>query len=505
MGLRDFTLYDVVARNARLYPERAAFIVDGRRITHADYMARVEHLAAGLAAAGIAPGERIAVLAQNSLEYVDLYGAAARLGAILVPVNWRLSTDEIAYVIADTTPKAIVADAEYQAGIAAAREHFAFTRAYYAIGDHAAPFAPFARLYASGARGPAADIAADSSYVILHTAAVGGQARGALLSHRGLLAANLQSLHYLGLGSEDVNLGALPLYHIAGLGLMLAVQHAGGATVVLRRFDPEAAARRIESDRVTLFGEFAPMLGTLLDQAAQGGNDLSSLRAVTGLDSPETMARFEAACPRARFWVGFGQSETSGFVTLAPYREKPGSAGRPTLLNTVAVVDDNDRPLPAGQTGEIVVRGPMVFEGYWNRGADNAFTFRNGWHHTGDLGRFDEQGYLWYAGRSPAKELIKPGGENVYPAEVEKLILEHPAITEAVVLGVPDAQWGEAVKAVCVCKPGRQVSAAELIEFVGGRIARYKKPRHVVFVEGLPKTAAGAVDRARIKELYGGA
>ena len=505
MGLRDFTLHDVVARNARLYPQRTAFVADGRRITHAEYLARVERLATGLAAAGIAPGERIAVLAQNSLEFVDLYGAAARLGAILVPINWRLSADEIAHVITDTMPKAIVADAEYQAGIAAARERFAFTQSYYAIGDHVAPFVPFAGLYAPGAVAPAADIEADSGYVIIHTAAVGGEARGALLSHRNLLAANLQSLHCLGLQSEDVNLGALPLFHIAGSGLMLAVQHAGGATVVMKRFDAQAAARHVESDRVTLFGEFAPMLGTLLDKAGEGRNDLSSLRSVTGLDSPETMARFEKACPNARFWVGFGQSETSGFVSLAPYRENPGSAGRPAALNTGAGVDDPDVPRPPGGTGEIVVRGPVVFKGYWTLEADNAFTFRNGWHHTGDMGRFDDKGYLWYAGRSPAKELIKPGGENVYPAEVEKLILEHPAILEVSVLGVPDAQWGEAVKAVCVCKPGQQVSAAELIEFVGGRIARYKKPKHVVFVEGLPKTAAGAVDRARTKELYGSA
>jgi len=159
--------------------------------------------------------------------------------------------------------------------------------------------------------------------------------------------------------------------------------------------------------------------------------------------------------------------------------------------------------VPRGVTGEIVVRGPMVFRGYWRCVEDTAFTLRNGCHHTGDLGRFDADGYLWYAGRSPAKELVKPGGENVYPAEVERALLEHPAVAQAVVFGVPDARWGEAVKAVCVLRPGQALAAEALIEFVGQRIARYKKPRQVVFVTALPQAAAGGVDRAAVKASHG--
>jgi Acyl-CoA synthetases (AMP-forming)/AMP-acid ligases II len=245
------------------------------------------------------------------------------------------------------------------------------------------------------------------------------------------------------------------------------------------------------------------MLGALLDAAAAQGSALSSLRVVSGIDVPETIARLRTTCPQATFWSAYGQTETSGSVSLAPFDERPGSAGRPTALNTVAVVDELDRPLPTGATGEIVVRGPMVFQGYWRCEADNAFTLRNGWHHTGDMGRIDAEGYLWYSGRSPAKELIKPGGENVYPAEVERAILEHPALAQAVVIGVPDAQWGEAVKAVCVLKAGCTLSAEDLIEFVGARIARYKKPKHVVFVQALPHTAAGGVDRAAVKAGHG--
>jgi acyl-CoA synthetase (AMP-forming)/AMP-acid ligase II len=503
MGLRDYTLSDVIARNARLFRDHATLIGEGQRVTHGEYLERVERLAGGLAAVGVVPGDRIAVLAQNSLEFLDLYGAAARLGAILVPINWRLSAEEIAYVITDAAPRVIVAGAEYQAGIAAVSGQFPFAERYYALGPPSGPFAPLADLLAPGLPAPVVDISADSGVLMIHTAAVAGRPRGALLSHANLVAASAQLLYYWNLGPADVNLGMLPLFHITGAGLFLAVQQAGGATVVLPRFDPEAAVRHIQRDRVSVVATFPPMLTSLLDAAAAVGADLSSLRAVAGLDAPETIGRLESMCPGATFWIGYGQSEVTGFVTTAPFRDGPGSAGRPAFLNAVSVVDDLDRPLPAGETGEIVVRGPMVFKGYWNCAADNELTFRGGWHHTGDLGRFDEAGLLWYAGRSPAKELIKPGGENVYPAEVEKVLMEHPAVVEAAVIGVPDAQWGEAIKAICVCRPDQPVTAEALIEFVGGRIARFKKPKHVTFVPALPKTPAGAIDRPKVKEAHG--
>jgi acyl-CoA synthetase (AMP-forming)/AMP-acid ligase II len=501
MGLRDFTLYDVVERNARLAAEQTAFVFEGRRVTHAGHLARVDRLAAGLAAAGIAAGDRIVILSFNNLEFVELYGAAARLGAMLVPINWRLSDDEIAYVASDAEPKMVIADAAHQDKLAARKGDLGSVRHWHGIGGATAPFVPFASLYAEDTVRERPDVAADAPFVMFHTAAVSGRPRGAVLSQAGLIAGNLQLARYWSLAGGDVNLGVLPLFHLAGLIMLLATQHAGGATVLLQRFEPEAAARLIREEKVTLLAEFPPILANLLDTPA-GARDLASLRAVTGLDAPDTIARFETLCPQARFWAAFGQSETSGFVTMAPFRDRPGSAGRPTYLSMVAVVDDHDRTLPTGETGEIVVRGPGVFKGYWRCDADTEFTFRNGWHHTGDMGAFDADGYLWYKGRSPAKELIKPGGENVYPAEVEGAIAAHPAVADVVVIGVPDPQWGEAIKAVCVLRPGQSATAPEIIDFVAGRIARFKRPKHVVFVDALPKTPAGAIDRNKVKEAH---
>jgi len=506
MGLREFTLFDALQRNARLYPHRLAFALGKERITHAAYLARAERLAAGLARAGIRAGDRIVMLSQNNLEFVDLYGAVARLGAILVPINWRLSAEEIAYVIADAAPKIVIADAGNQPVMQSAQHSISTVERWYGIGGSAAPFAPYSELLEAGAGSDpltAPHSQADTAFVMIHTAAVGGRPRGAVLSHANLIAASVQLMHQWSLTPADVNLGALPLFHVAGLGMLLAAQHAGGASILMAKFDAEAALSNIRNERVTMLAEFPPMLTTLLDAAEGRTADLASLRLMTGLDGPETIVRFEKQCPQARFWSVFGQSETSGFVTMGPDRDKPGAAGAPTFLATVAVLDEEDDPVAVGEVGEIAVRGPTVFKGYWNCEADTAFTFRNDWHHTGDQGAFDAEGYLWYKGRSPTKELIKPGGENVYPAEVERAISAHPAIAEVVVLGVPDAQWGEAIKAVCTCKPGQNATAQQIIDFVGARIARYKRPKYVVFVGAMPKTAAGAIDRSKVKEAHG--
>ena len=506
MGLRDFTLFNVAERNARLYPDRPAFVLASERVSHAAYLTRVDRLAVGLARAGIYPGDRIAVASQNNLELVDLYGAAARLGAIVVPINWRLSAEEIAYIVGDAAPKVVIADAANQQVLQSALSALSAVERWYGIGGNIAPFASYSALLESDASHspvPAPHADADADFVMIHTAAVGGRPRGALLSHANLIAASVQLLHHWSLTPDDVNLGALPLFHVAGLGMLLAAQHAGGASIVMPKFDAETALALIGEERVTMLAEFPPILTTLLDAAESRSGGLASLRIATGLDGLETIARFERSCPQASFWSVFGQSETSGFVTMGRFRDKPGAAGKPTILATVGILDDEDKPVAVGEIGEIAVRGPTVFKGYWKCEADTDLTFRNGWHHTGDQGVVDAEGVLWYKGRSPAKELIKPGGENVYPAEVEREIAAHPTIAEVVVFGVPDAQWGEAIKAVCVCKPGVTVTAQQIVDFVGGRIARYKRPKYVEFVGVMPKTAAGTIDRSKVKEVHG--
>jgi acyl-CoA synthetase (AMP-forming)/AMP-acid ligase II len=497
MVLNDNTLVDLFARNAREHGDRSALLINHERLTHGAFHVATERLALGLAAASLRRGDRVAILAGNRPEVLLLLGAVARLGAILVPINTRMSAHEAGHVLSDAAPVVLVAESAFMPMADAFCGH------RYALGAAPSGWLPFADLTLSPAA-PLPDVAsAGDGVLMIYTAAVSGQQRGALLSQRNLVAASQDLGQRLQLGPNDVLLGALPLYHVAGIGFALACQLAGGATLLLERFDAPTAVRAIDSQRVTLCVTFSPMLAALLDAALVSGTTLSSLRVVSGLEAGDTIVRLEAQSPQVRFWSGYGQTEISSVVCIAPYRERPGAAGRAAPPNEVAVADEAGQLLPPGQTGEIVVRGPTVFLGWWDAGTRRAIAPPGDWHHTGDLGRLDEQGYLWYAGRAPHKALIKSGGENVYPEEVELALLAHPAVAAAVVFGVPDSHWGEAVRAVCVKQPQQEVGADELIEFVASRIARFKRPRDLVFVERLPTLPDGTTNRAAVAQAHG--
>ena len=502
MGLYDFSLYDLIRRNAQCFRDRPAWLdVDtATSVSFGEFSAQVDRLAAGLERAGIGAGDRIGVVGKNSLAFFRIYGAAAALGAIVLPVNWRLSAREVAFNLNDGTPAIVFGDAEFGDMLTQIRDQLPSVKRFVNLTENGL-FDPMDGLMIDAAFG-SPSIEAEAGLVIIHTAAVAGRPRGALVSHANLLCASLHLNYCFGLSPDDVHLNLLPLFHVAGLFMAVNAFHAGALNVNMAKFDPDTAVDLIQRHKVSLLFDFSPILGAILDAQAKSGADISSLRAVMGLDAPETIERYQKATGGS-FFNMYGQTETSCLTTMGPYDDRPGSAGRPIPLGLVELVDDTDHLVATGQVGEITLKGPMVFKGYWGLADDNAHTFRNGRHHTGDLGRFDEDGFLWYAGRKPEKELIKPGGENVYPAEVEKVICDHPAVEQSVVFGVPDPKWKEGIKAVCVLTPDQALTARELIDFVGGRIARYKKPQYVQFVDSLPQKN-GAIDREAVKTLYGG-
>jgi len=492
--MRDFTVFDLFVRNARAASKKTAIVAGNQTVTFAELLQLSERLASGLARQGIGQGDRFAVLSMNHPGFFVVLGAAARLGAILVPLNWRLAEDELQYIMQDSGAKMLVADLNHMT----AAQKIA-TAAAVPVVQIAVDAWPEGFLLDNNPQLPFPN--SGLPYCIIYTAAVAGKPRGAVLSHDNMINANLQVIASMGLNSTDVNLNMLPLFHITGLNLALAVMHVGGKNVVIEKFTEKETLYYTEQEKVTLWGSFPPILQRMIKAAGESDSDLSSLKYVVGLDGPESIAAFEKTC-NARFWILYGQSETSGFVTFSPASDKLGTAGRPGPLSTYILVDDDDNEVAAGKTGEIAVRGPLVFKGYWQQEEANNWTFRNGWHHTGDLAMTDSDGYLVYKGRKPEKELIKPGGENVYPAEVEAAIREHEAIGEVVVIGVPDPEFGEGVKAICELKSGYTLTAKELINFVGSRIARYKKPKYVEFVDALPRKE-NKVDRFQVKELYG--
>ncbi|MDM8542396.1 AMP-binding protein [Desulfococcaceae bacterium HSG9] len=505
MGLYDLTIYDLIRRNARLFANRPAWFEaeSDKTYTFAEYGALVDKLASGLQSAGLKKGDRIGVLGQNSLEYFMLYGAAAALGAIVLPLNWRLSQDEIVFNLNDCEPKLLFADSTYQEVIQNAKNKLSSVSNYYNLIKSDGDFQPFNALTDNDGTFEAVSVTDDDSFAIVHTAAVAGRPRGAVLSHRNLLCASMHLNQVFKLSEKDVHLNLLPMFHVAGLLMFMNAFHAGLLNVNMRKFDAALAARLIADKKVSVLFDFAPIMASIIEQAEKASLPLDSLRAVIGLDAPETIEKYQRLSG-GTFYCMYGQTETAGFATIGHYNDKPGSAGKIISWADVKIVDDNDALLPAGQTGEITMQGPMIFKGYWNLEADTAHTFRNGLHHTGDLGQFDEDGFLWFKGRKAEKELIKPGGENVYPAEVENVILQHPAVEKTVVFGVPDPKWKEGIKAVCQLKPGESLEAQDLIEFVGERIARYKKPQYVEFTDAFPLLENGIPDRLKVKELFGG-
>jgi long-chain acyl-CoA synthetase len=505
MGLHDFTFYDLINRNAVNFKDKDAWfeVDDGRTLSFLQYKEQVDRLACGLQKSGIQRGDRIGVLGKNRLEYFILYGAAAALGAIVLPINWRLSADEVAFNLNDCTPKILFADTEYQDLIEGIKGQLSSVETYANLEPAGGSFLQWDSFMDHGAEFEPVEVATDDGFVIIHTAAVAGRPRGALLSHGNVLCADIHFDYFFNLTADDVHLNILPLFHVGGLFMVTGSFHGGALNVNMSKFDAEKAVELIEDKKVSMMFTFAPILSSVLEAHEKTGKDIQSLRVSAGLDTPDTIEKYQKITG-GTFYCMYGQTETSCVATFGAYNDRPGSAGKMLPLAEVRLVDDYDRPVPVGQVGEITMKGPMVFKGYWNLPEDNEYTFRDGWHHTGDQGRFDEAGFLFYAGRKAEKELIKPGGENVYPAEVEKTIMEHPAMERTVVFGVPDPKWKEGIKAVCQLKPGESLEAKELIEFVGARIARFKKPQYVEFVEEIPLLDDGSPDRDKMKELYGG-
>ncbi len=501
--IQNLNIFDIYESNSVSLSNVTAIHYGADDFTYSDLFEKTTRLAGGLKNLGLKPGSRVALLCHNHPVFFHLFGACAALNLVLVLINRRLSSEEIRYIVEDTTPDLIVADSDQEEIVSGLVQALPFLNNYYIVqpcgkkgsqGDEH----DILSLYSSTPIGERVSGSMDDPFLIIHTAAVQGKPRGAVLSHGNVIFANQQVISEFKIDSTQAYLNILPLFHVMGVNMGLAALQAGGKNVILEKFDPEKTLELIQDQKVNLIGSFPPILNNLMEAAEQDQYDLSSLRIAAGIEQPETVTKWEAFSG-SKFWTMYGQTETSGLITFSEYFSKKGSAGKISTLVNLKIMDDLDNILPTGETGEIVVRGPLVFKGYWQADDLNEYTFRENWHHTGDLGMIDSDGFLFFKGRKAEKELIKPGGENVFPAEVEKVIMEHPAVKEVCVFGVPDPKFGEGIKAVCALHDGQKLTTEQLIEFTGTKIASYKKPRYVQFIEELPKAENGSIDRETIK------
>ncbi len=500
MSIRSITVFSVLRRNACLFHDKIAIEKDDYKITFGQLLEKVEALGSGLRAQGIGKGDIIAVLSKNSEPFLLLYCAAAYIGAIIVPINWRLSVDEIRYIVSDCNPKMIFVESEIEGLINQRTANGLPSENILLLDRQDGGMPSFESLMDMGISPVEEEVNGSDPYILSYTAAIEGSPRGALLSQDNLVSCNVQTALQMGLTMDDAHLNILPIFHMIGLSVAMSVMHVGGRNVVMSKFDPQSVLNVIDEKDITIVGTFPPILSKLLGELTLKDYDISSLKHVYGIENTSIITDFEKRS-RSQFWCLYGQTE-SMLSCLSPSVERIGSAGRPGVLVDLVIADEDGNQLLPGETGEILIRGPMVFLGYWNQKELSEYIFRNGWHHTGDIGHLDEDGYLWFKGRKEEKELIKSGGENVYPVEVEKVLLEHPSVKEVVVFGVPDEEYGEGIKAVVVLNEFSKLSKKELVNFVAGKIARYKRPRYIEFVGSLPKTDDGSIDRKLVKAEF---
>jgi fatty-acyl-CoA synthase len=470
-------------------PDAPALRFGGETITYAGLAARIDRAAAALVAQGVSRGDRVAFLGHNHPAQIVLLFACARLGAIQVPLNWRLATPEQWFILEDARTRLLAATPAF---LEAAR-----LAAPVGCQVIAAEFPP--------AEAPVAwhaDAMPEGPLLLVYTSGTTGRPKGAVLDQRALLFNALNALHLFRLTAADRVLTVLPLFHVGGLNIQTTPALYAGAEVLLHpRFDPDAWFDAVEHDHPTLSLLVPAVMQALVAHPRWASADLSGLRAIGAGSSDVPLPLIEAFCRRGiPVQQVYGATETSP-IAIGQLPEEAmavrGSIGRPALHVECRVVDAAGRPLPPGGTGEIEVRGPSVLRGYWGRPAEVAATRDGGWFATGDVGRVDEAGRWWFTDR--IKHMIISGGENIYPAEVERVLRGAPGVAEGAVCGRPDPRWGEVPVAVVVPGPGF-VREAVLRHFEG-QLARFKHPRDVVCVPALPRTALGKVRMEALKAL----
>lgn len=508
-------LTQAVHRAASTTPDAIATICAGRRRSWSDLRERVARFAGALRGLGVKKGDRVAVLALNSDRYFELYYSVAWMGGVVLPMNTRWSVAEHVYSIEDAGATILVLDDAFlETGLAVKEACESIAHVVHA-GDGATPdgLLDYEDLIAQTA--PAEDVRCGENDLagIFYTGGTTGFPKGVMLSHKNLWTGALCVGAGIGFDPSVRYLHAAPMFHLADIGLGLAVSIFGGSHVFMPGFEPTSFLRLIEEHRVTYTLLVPTMIRMLLDCGDLGKRDISSWQGLLYGASPMAESLLKEALsrlPHVGFTQGYGQTELAPLATLlgpqwhvleGPQAGKLRSAGRPGLCVEVDIVDAEGRSLARGQVGEVSVSGPNVMLGYWNKPEQTASTLVDGWVRTGDGGYLDDDGFLYIVDR--VKDMIVSGGENVYSAEVENALMRHPDVSECAVIGVPDAKWGERVHAIVVPRTGRDMSADDLMAHCKSLIAGYKCPRSVdIRTDALPKSGAGKILKADLRKPF---
>ena len=495
-------------------PDRVAVVAGDQRPTFRQFAQRVQRLAGALHGLGVQPGDRVGMLALNSLRYVEFFQGCWWAGAVVNPVNVRWSAAEVAFSLDDCDTRVLLVDRHFAPQVDAVRALSRSLRTVVWADDGPAPAGLLSYDGLLAAATPAGDTGRGNADLaaVLYTGGTTGRPKGVMLSHGNFYVNALASMAALSRPAGGVGLVAAPLFHVAACALSIQLMRRQATQVLIPAYEETAVLRLVQDEGIHEMFLVPTMIRRLIQHPRFGDFDLRSLRhlfyGASAIDET-LLAEAMARLPQVQFCQAYGMTELSPTVAmLLPDDHRPGpgqarrlrSAGKPLAVAEIRIVDPDDCELPTGQAGEICVRGPMVMQGYWNQPEATAQALRGGWMHTGDGGLFDDDGYLHVVDR--IKDMIVSGGENVYSAEVENALAQHPAVSQSAVIGVPDERWGERVHAVVVLRAGQAADAPELMAHCKALIAGYKCPRSIEFRSELPTSPAGKLQKFVLREPF---
>ncbi len=509
----SLTCGDLIKRALALYGPQPALLFEEKRFTFAQQASRVFRLANALLANGLRKQERVAILARNCSEYVECFGAGEVAGFVTINLNSRLAQPELAAICQDCQPSALIYAAEFAKEAHAIAAAIGSIRLRIAIGGDASDALSFEQLIAEASADiPATAPTGDDIAYLMYTSGTTGGAKGVMISHGAMVEATRMLAHEGGMLATDKALIVMPLFHLGGKIEQMGFSLMGAPVVLKAAFDPDDILRTVEKERVTA-AHFAPvMVGRLLEALDARPYDVSTLRCVHYASAPMPVPLLRRAIDRMGpiFVQVYGMTECLLGTVLKAHqhlldgseteRSRLASAGQPALGNEVKVVRLDGTACAPGEIGEILFRSPTVMSGYWNKSTLTAEVVRDGWMHTQDLGFIDDSNFVYVVDRK--KDMIISGGENIYSWEVEEALRAHPDVAEVAVIAVPDPVWGESVKACVQLRPGGRANEQDLIEHARTRIASYKKPRSIDFVESLPRLFNGKIDKKALRNTY---
>lgn len=515
-------LTETLKKASKFFPQKQAIVCGERRWTYQEFHERINRLSNSLRAFGVSKDDKVAILLPNCHAFLESYYGIAQIGAISVPINIRLSASEIAFILADSESKILITDPAYQKQIDSIREKMAGVKKILWTGDGITPQEerdlPYEESLKKGKPDspPETPITGEDIAQIYYTSGTTGRPKGVMLSHKNVTTHALGTIAEIHLTDQDVWIHVAPLFHLADAWATWAVTWVGGRHVLVREFDAKTVLETIQKEKVTLTNLIPTMLNLMVNHPDAGRYDYSSLRVLLSGGAPiaPEVVRKIVETFKCDYIQTYGMTETSPYLTLSLLKEHlkqlpekdqlrfKSKTGREFIAVELKVVNEKGEEIKKDEkeVGEIIVRGDIVTRGYWKLPEETAKSIRDGWLYTGDMAVMDEEGYVTIVDRK--KDMILTGGENVYSTEVENVLYMHPAILECAVIGVPDEKWGEAVKGIVVLKPGHQATAEEIIKFCKDHIAHYKAPKSINFIDALPRTGSGKIQKKGLRDQY---